>query len=327
MIKFFRQSYIIQYIVLAILALALWIPSFVACKADVDLTSPVTPLYNLFDHILGFSPYAKLAFAFLLMVFETLFFNSILVGNQIVTKVSVIGAFVFLLLMNFTMTQTVFSPFALATLFILALLNSLFLVYLTPNVEIYLLNAGVFLGLATMCYFQSIVLIVWVIVALIISKKGALRYQLIPMIGFLLPYFVYFLIAYFRGDLLEIWSGYANGFSVFSLSVKGFSMWNMIVIALVALSAIFLVWGGGTSNYEKTVAVRMKVTMTIVLIAFGVCLLFTGNSVLLNGLFFIALSVVLSYEFSYISNTGWADLALVFVLLLVFANKFYFQIV
>ena len=327
MIKFFRQSYIIQYIVLALLALALWIPSFVATPSEVDMTSAVTPLFNFFDRILSFSPYAKLAFAFLLMVFETLFFNSILVGNQIVTKVSVIGAFVFLLLMNLTMTQTVFSPFALATLFILALMNSLFLVYLTPNVEIYLLNAGIFLGLATMCYFQSILLILWVMIALIISKKGSLRYQLIPIVGFLAPYFVYFLIAFFRGDLLEVWNGYINGFSMFSLSANGFGMWNLIVIGVVALSAIFLVWGGGTANYEKTVAVRMKIAMTIVLIVFGVILLFTGNSVLLNGLFFIALSVILSYEFSYIGNTGWADLALVFVLLLVFANKFYFQIV
>lgn len=327
MIKFFRQSYIIQYIMLAILALALWIPSFVATPTNVDMTSPVTPLYNLFDRILGFSPYAKLAFAFLLMVFETLFFNSILVGNQIVTKVSVMGAFVFLLLMNLTMTQAVFSPFALATLFILALMNSLFLVYLTPNVEIFLLNAGIFLGLATMCYFQSIVLIVWVIVALIISKKGSLRYQLIPIIGFLIPYFVYFLIAYFRGDLLDVLGGYAEGVLLLNLSAKGFDWWNLGVILLVALSAIFLVLGGGTTNYEKTVAVRMKITMAIVLIAFGVFLFFTGNCVLLDGLFFIALSVILSYEFSYIGNTGWADIVLTLVLLLVFANKFYFQIV
>lgn len=327
MIKFFRQSYIIQYIVLALLALALWIPAFVAGGADSDLTSPVTPLYNWFDHILGFSPYAKLAFAFLLMVFETLFFNSMLVGNQIVTKVSVMGAFVFLLLMNFTMTQTVFSPFALATLFILALMNSLFLVYLTPNVEIYLLNAGVFLGLATMCYFQAIVLILWVIIALMISKKGSLRFQLIPLIGFLAPYFIYFLVAFFRGDLLEVLDGYVNSLSTFGLSFKGFNLWSLSVVLLVALSALFLVWGGGTSNYEKTIAVRMKVAMTIVLIVFGIFLLFLGSSALLNGLLFVALSVILSYELSYIGNTGWANLTLVFILLLVFANKFVFQII
>lgn len=327
MIKFFRQSYLIQYIVLALLALALWIPAFVAGGAGSDLTSPVTPLYNWFDHILGFSPYAKLAFAFLLMVFETLFFNSMLVGNQIVTKVSVMGAFVFLLLMNFTMTQTVFSPFALATLFILALMNSLFLVYLTPNVEIYLLNAGVFLGLATMCYFQAIVLILWVIIALMISKKGSLRFQLIPLIGFLAPYFIYFLVAFFRGDLLEVLDGYVNSLSTFGLSFKGFSLWSLSVVLLVALSALFLVWGGGTSNYEKTIAVRMKVAMTIVLIVFGIFLLFLGSSALLNGLLFVALSVILSYELSYISNTGWANLVLVFILLLVFANKFVFQII
>lgn len=327
MIKFFRQSYSIQYIVLFVLVLALWVPSFVAGAAYVDSPSPVTPLYNWVNHILDFSITAKLVFAFLLMVFETLFFNSILVSNQIVTKVSVIGAFVFLLLMNMTMSQTVFGQFALATLFILALMNSMFLVYLTPDVEVYLLNAGIFLGLATMCYFQAIVLVVWVMIALAISKKGALRFQLIPWIGFVIPYLAYFLIAFFRGDLPEVWSGYAECFSMFSLSVKGFSLWSMLVVLLVALSAVFLLWGGGTANYEKSVAVRMKISMTIVLVVFGVVLLFTGSSALSNGLFFIVLSVILSYELSYIANTGWANLALVFVLFVLFANKFYFQIV
>ena len=37
MIKFFRQSYAIQYVVVALLAIALWIPAFVSGKVTMGL--------------------------------------------------------------------------------------------------------------------------------------------------------------------------------------------------------------------------------------------------------------------------------------------------
>ena len=100
MIKFFRQSYAIQYVVIALLAIALWIPAFVAGKVPSGLEKPVTPIFNLINGVLDFSTYAQITFAFLLLVFETLIFNAILVDHQIVGKVSTMGAFVFVLLMS-----------------------------------------------------------------------------------------------------------------------------------------------------------------------------------------------------------------------------------
>ena len=95
MIKFFRQSYVIQYVVIALLAIALWIPSFVSGKATMGLGEPVIPIFNLVDGLLGSSPILQHLVAFLLLVLVTLIFNNILVKNQIVGKVSTMGAFVF----------------------------------------------------------------------------------------------------------------------------------------------------------------------------------------------------------------------------------------
>ena len=106
MIKFFRQSYIIQYIVLAVLSVALWIPAFVSGTVDLALTSPVTPLYNWISGLLDVSPLAMMITSFVLMILEALFFNSMLVANQIVPKVSTMGAFVFLLFCRGACQQT-----------------------------------------------------------------------------------------------------------------------------------------------------------------------------------------------------------------------------
>ena len=87
MIRFFRNSYLIQYLAIALLIIALWIPSFAMGNVDVVWRSPVTPLYNLMADILDFWPPAMLVFAMLLMGFEAMFFNSILASNQIIGKV------------------------------------------------------------------------------------------------------------------------------------------------------------------------------------------------------------------------------------------------
>ena len=65
--------------------------------------------------------------------------------------------------------------------------------------------------------------------------------------------------------------------------------------------------------------------MSIVLLVFSIVLLFLGGNVLMNGLIFIAVSILVSYAFSYINNTGWANMFLVLFMMLVFANQYYFK--
>lgn len=325
MIKFFRQSYIIQYVVIALMAIALWLPSFVSGKVMMGLGEPVTPLFNLFDRLLGYSTILQHVFAFVLLVLETLLFNAMLVKNQVIGKVSTMGAFVFVLLMSMTCTQTNFFPFTLATLFILLVISNLFDSYLEPNAEMNLLKAGVFLALASMCYFPSILLVIWVMIVLPVAKKGSLRLQLIPLFGFVFVYFMYFVGVFLFGDFQNLLTGYREYFSGLRLSVAGFNLKNILLLSGLVVATILLLFGSSSANFEKTVAVRTKISMTVIMAFFAVFILFLGGNVLMNGLIFIVLSIIISYVFSYLGNTGWANLFLTLFILLVFANHYYFR--
>lgn len=325
MIKFFRQSYIIQYVVIALMAIALWLPSFVSGKVMMGLGEPVTPLFNLFDRLLGYSTILQHVFAFVLLVLETLLFNVMLVKNQVIGKVSTMGAFVFVLLMSMTCTQTNFFPFTLATLFILLVISNLFDSYLEPNAEMNLLKAGVFLALASMCYFPSILLVIWVMIVLPVAKKGSLRLQLIPLFGFVFVYFMYFVGVFLFGDFQSLLTGYQEYFSGLRLSVAGFNLKNILLLSGLVVATILLLFGSSSANFEKTVAVRTKISMTVIMAFFAVFILFLGGNVLMNGLIFIVLSIIISYVFSYLGNTGWANLFLTLFILLVFANHYYFR--
>ena len=326
MIKFFRQSYIVQYVVIALMVIAFWLPTFIAGKVPAGLSSPVTPLYGLIERLLDFSPFMQLAFAFLLMLLDALVFNAILVDNQIVGKVSTMGAFVFVILMNLTRTQVNFYPFALATLFILLMLRQVFLVYISQKPEVDLLKAGIYIALASMFYFPSIFLILWMMIALFVAQKGSPRLQLLPIVGFLGVYFFYFAGLFLFGDFLTTIQGYCDWFLSLHFSVSGFNLKSIILLAVLVIATVMLLFMGGTGNFEKTVAVRTKMTQSVILLLFGVLMLFLGGNILLNGLIFIGLSIVIAYEFSYMGNTGWANLFLIVFLLLVFANHYYFKL-
>ncbi len=92
------------------------------------------------------------------------------------------------------------------------------------------------------------------------------------------------------------------------------------------VATILLLFGGSNANFEKTVAVRTKISMTIIMAFFAVVMLFLGGNVLMNGLIFIVLAILISYAFSYLGNTGWANLFLALFLVLVFANHYYFKL-
>ena len=323
MIKFFRQSYAIQYVVIALLAIALWLPSFLSGTVAAGMDSPVIPLYGLVKRILAFSPLAQLLFAFLLIVLEALIFNAILVNNQIIGKVSTMGAFVFVLLMSLTRTQADFYPFALSVVFILLIINVLFDIYLSQNPELSLLKAGILVALSSLCYFPSILLIVWVMAVLPIAKKGSFRLELIPMAGLLFTYFLYFVGVYLFGDFLSVIHAYQDFFIEVSLSVEGFNYKIIILLSFLILTSVLLLIGNAHS--EKAV-VRMKIAMSTLLVVFSVVLLFLGGNVLMNGLIFITLSILFSYEFTNMNNTGWANIVLALFLLVVFANHYYLKL-
>ncbi len=327
MIKFFRQSYPVQYVFLALLAIVLWIPVFITGKADMALCSPVTPLYNLVSGLLDFSPYAMIVLAFLMMAFNAVFFNSILITNQIVAKVSTIGAFAFLLVMNFTLTQSNFYPFALACVFILMLMHTMFLIYQTQNPELYLLNAGIFVAIASMLYFPSIVMVVWVLISLFIARKSNIRLLIIPVIGFLFPYFLYFAGVYLFGNLPETAQQYADYFSSLRFAVEGFDWIRIVVLSVLTVLAVIPLISSSNFSFEKTIATRAKIMMTIVLLVFAVLLLFSGGEILYHGLIFVALSVIVSYDLSYMDKTGWADLLLTALMVLVIVNRYFYKVI
>ena len=202
MLKFFKHNYITQLIAIMLLVAALWIPVFVSHVSEVATGSPITPLYNLVKNIFASSSLALTIFTFVVFGVSVLFFNSMLSVNQLVTRNSSIGAFVFVLCMCCVPIEDEFYPFLLAMPLIMMVLQTVYLIYQVEKPEPYLMNSGFFIAMASMFYFPAILLIAWVLIAMVIMDFRQLKHFLIPILGLVFPYFILFVIFYFNHSLV-----------------------------------------------------------------------------------------------------------------------------
>lgn len=322
MLKFFRHSYIAQLIAIVLLLVVLWIPAFVTQLHDTAVGSPTTPLYNLIAGMFDSSSSAMTILIFIVMGLSALFFNSMLSVNQLVTRNSSIGAFVFVLCMCCVQLRDEYYPFLLAGTFIMMAMQTIYLIYQVEKPESYLMNAGLFVAIASMFYYPAILLIFWVLLSLVIMDIRGLRHFLIPIVGFLFPYFIMLICVYFNHTLIDNYNNYNLAFNDLGFEKLGLTTMETVALVLVfifmGLSLMMIKLG----NADNSVGTRKKINVTLWLFAFGFMMLFLQKPVVCNGLIYMVLAVVVSMALCYVKKSKIIDIALIVLMLAIIANQY-----
>ncbi|MGN0032191.1 MAG: DUF6427 family protein [Candidatus Limimorpha sp.] len=322
MVNFFRHSYLQQLIAIVVLIFVLWLPAFFQPTSGLDFVSPTTPLYNVLARLLSFSPMAMKAFAEIVFIVSAFIFNSMLSVNLLVTRNSSLGSLMFAIFLCFTPEQRDFYPFLLASPLIMMALQTMCLLYQEEKSESYLLNCGVFLSIASMLYFPSVLLILWMLLAMMTMKFKSERLYFIPVLGFLMPYAILFSISYFTRTLTETIDAYSSAFSGFSFSMSGLRTKELIIfisIALLLLLSMLLIKSGNIVNSIQT---RKKYGVILILLLFGIVMLFMQKPVFCNGLLFFVMSIVSAMALSDVRKTRMADILLLAMMLAAITNQY-----
>ena len=308
MLKFFKHSYIAQLVVIVLLCVALWIPVFVS--------------HNFSGGVFDISSLAMTLFVFVLFGASVLFFNSMLSVNQLVTRNSSIGAFVFVLCMSTVPIQNEFYPFLIACPIIMIVVQTIYLIYQVEKPEPYLMNAGFFLALASMFYFPSVILIIWVLLAMVIMNIKDVKHYLIPILGFAFPYFILFVFYYFKGTLIENVKAYSLKFSEIGFEKLGITTSGMVVLILIFVFLCLSLVVIRSGNADNSVSTRKKVNATLWLFVFSFVMLFMQKPVMCNGLIFMTLAIFISMALCYIRKSKLIDILLVLIMFAVLANQY-----
>lgn len=321
MLKFFKHSYIPQHIVIILLAIVLWLPTFIS-KSAFFIGDDNTPLYNLIVSIFDFSPFLVNLITFGVFVVALFLFNSVLSANRLVNKYSTVGSLTFLLMMCSTPDLHVCYPFILACPFILMAMHTLFLIYQTDNPENYMMNIGYFIAIASLFYYPSVFLMIWILISFIILGFRELRQLLIPVVAFMIVNAIVMGIEFLIGDydqLIESYSIFFNNIS-FSLELTIGNKIFILISSVLFLISLARILGNRIPDYGSNSRKRVEVALVLMILSIFIFLIY--KPMMGNILIFMMYAFFYAIALSDIKKSMIANMLTILMLVIVLINQY-----
>ena len=238
------------------------------------------------------------------------------------SKYSTIGAFTFVMMMCCSPELHSCYPFIFACPFILMAMHTLFLIYQTDAPENYMMNIGYFIGVASMFYYPSAFLIIWVLFSFLIFKFKEIRFVLIPIVGFLIVNALAVGISFMFGKYNLLIDSYSNYFRNISFSAELTVMNKILLIVSGILFLFSLLRTISNKNSDKGSNVRKRVGVSFLLTIFALVIFFMQKPLMNNALIFIMFAMFYAITLSDIRKSKLANIIMIVFLIFVLTNQY-----
>lgn len=199
-ISIFKNNQPLSIILLSIVMIVLWIPSF-QITTSIPYNNTM-PLYEFYARGANNIPSLHHFMALILIVSEAILLNYILNKFDIMVKKTAMPAIFYCLLMSCCKPLTHFYPLLFSNFFILLALFKIGLSYRVDEAFSTIFDASFFIATASLFYFPSIIIYPLIWVTLIVIRPFIWREWVISVIGLLLPY-LFIVVFYFCTDRLN----------------------------------------------------------------------------------------------------------------------------
>lgn len=192
-----RQHSPFSLVIIPVLAIVLWIPSFINPLPPIEQVE--MPVYAFLDLFFRSAPYVALAIGLLLLLTEAFLLNFILQQHQVVVKKNWLPA-LFVVVFG-SCSPGLLWPQAeqFAGILILLVLHILLGTYRQDKSFAAMFNSGLLIGLAAQFYLPSLVFFLFGIFTIIIIRPFIWREWVMLILGILLP-FIYGGVYYYWND-------------------------------------------------------------------------------------------------------------------------------
>lgn len=313
LIHLFRKSYLLQYILLLLLALILWLGAFIhPFEIPIVTDSLLTPGYSLLFGLLHENILLQVFIAFILAISGALLFNYALTKFDLVPKNTLVPAMIYIVLLSYSPSLLLLHPVAIPALLMVLILYFLFQVYTEEEAFAQIYNIGLLIGISSMFYFPSIFFILFIWLTFIVYRLYSWREWTIPITGLITPYLFLFTY-YFLTDSIEpaylAYAAYFSKITIFQISFD-FSILNYIITSMVVL---FSIWAGVlllSDIQEKIISLRKRYWTIYYLLAIAIfTYIFSDIYFKWHQVFvLIPVSVFLAYAFSQLKNLRWIEI-------------------
>jgi len=270
------------------------------------------PLYHVFAVAISWLPGWTISLiTFCIIGAQAFMWNRIIADYEVLHKKSLLPLLMFVLYAVAIPDFFSINPALLVTSIILIISEKLFSLYKNPNPLRIVFETAFWSAVATLVWFPAITLFLFVLISWIILKNVTGRDLLVGTIGFLLPFYLTFVVLFWNdhaspiGVLLPVLSS-KNVFYPFLIESK--NVWGFIAVfgTFTCISA----WRINKNFYKNATRVRLFQQTTYLLIIFITAALFIGKGAMTYSFYplVIPISLLLSYFFLLGKQNWWEEL-------------------
>lgn len=232
--------------------------------------SPDFPLLSgwVWDHLASPS-WLSAAAATLLIWLQALLINALVARNRLAAEINLFPGLFYILAASALPAFQDLTPFHLANTFIILAADQLFKVYKQNSCMDHLFNAGLFVGLASLCYGPYLLFLIPVLFGLNLLRAFQPREWVGVMIGAFVPLFWLGVTGFWKGDLDMRWQEWSASFGFMSLSLQHFTNAKLIGLLAYALLLIFMLLNYNSFQQKTVIEVRKKIDILYWLLFFG----------------------------------------------------------
>lgn len=320
MLRFFQSAHLSRYLFIITLAAIYWIPTFVV---QTNYSGEQLPFFKTGLWLCGNNYFLLLTVAFVITLFSALAFNQICSESGITERISTLGGFLFIVLASSESFFTIMSPFISITFILLLLIKLLYAIPHANDKIPLAFNSGFLVSLASLCYSQTIFLILVIWIAFYIHRSANWRNFVVSFIGLATP-ILFLFVWYFWTDQLNVFVGLwhnlfkvGNASKIIELPYPDLTV--LIGSLLLVIVAILKIFSG---LREKSINLRRNLMITFYFFIVVLCMVFFSGQTEELQLFVIPSAIFLAHAFNKTSKQRIPNLVLTILLLLIFLNQY-----
>jgi len=326
LIKIFRKSYMLQYFLLVLLGILLWIGAFIKpVSVEKNIIEFLNPGYSLIISLIGNSALVGSIIAFLMVFAGAFLFNFILTKYDLVQKNTLIPSLVYIVLMSHSTSLLYYHPACISGFLMVVVLYYTFQIYTEEEAFPQVFNSGLVIGVASLFYFPSVFFLLFIWITFILYSLYKWREWLIVLIGFIVPY-IFLFTYYFWFDQLEAallaYNNYFLNLTFFDFSFS-YSYLSYIILGFIIVFTVWSLFTMSTEIGEKTINIR-KHFWTVFWLFFIAILTYTISGFDFHSyqvFILIPVSVFISYTLTYSSREIWTEFIFGLMVLLIIVNN------
>lgn len=328
LIRTFRKSYLLQYILLVILHILLWGGAFISPGAAIIPEHPVmNPAYSLMTSLIGNNSYVSIFIAFFLVLTGSMIFNYTLEKNNLAGHNSLLPALTFIIIMGLFPPLQVFHPALIAGVIMIIVLDFIFDIYSTEDDYSKVFNSGFLIAIGSFFYFPTIgfMLLIWLI--FILYRLYNWREWVILFLGFITPYILLWTYYFWNDQLIQVFQTYSQYFTpkaIFEFQAN-ITVLNYIIIAFILVLFLRALVSQAIHIQENVISVRKRFWAVVLFLILSVLsFLFSGKLALFHLVFIqISLALIIQGWLFRIKKILIPEILLGILIMLILINNYY----